>query len=289
MRIRGIIKPYFIDIAMMIQENTWGKTENIHQLQVLKNIVAQDKLFHAYLFIGPSKSTLSEISKLFIKAALSEKNGEIDETHVSVKKIESGNSDEVIFFDQKKVTIKEIRELKERLSKRVYTKLFVVFNSYEGILPQAEQAMLKLLEEPIENVHFILLAQSRKNILDTVLSRASVMTFGSESSTQLSATFEENEQLFLEMTKLHLDDRFIQAEKITKDKEKNIDELLAHWVEVLHRELHAKIKGENRYEPLKKYSEKHVSKLILNFSAARSLVKKNVHKRLILENVCLNF
>lgn len=286
----------------------WGVIGHAKQVELLKTCVVEDRLFQTYLFVGPESIGKRLVATKFVQCSLTGKNPEIDADHPSVKKIEHGNSDELIVFDAEKITIKDVRGMKERFQNKVFTRTFCIIDSYENILPEAQQTLLKMLEEPIQDLHFIILARSLKNVLETIQSRSQIVRFSPVSKTLLSE-FSKNQSelgrpgLLIDEEKgrqfsTHADflrgiisrgliDRFSNAEKLAKDED--IDILLKNWIAVLHLTLHAKIENREVEEYLQKYSVVHLSKLIVNLSAARSLVKKNVNKRLILENVCMSF
>lgn len=285
----------------------WGVIGHSRQINILKNIQAKNGLFQTYLFVGPESIGKRYVATRFVQCILSGSDGEIDMTHPSYAKIEHGNSDELIVLDDDKIKIKDIRKLQARLQNKVYGKMFCIFDGCENILPQAQQALLKLLEEPIENVHFIMLANSQKNVLETISSRSQVIRFspvrsdvalqdataleylhrpGMVQSEDNKDIFNARAQIFFDIVKNDLIDRFQIIEKIAKDEDAS--ELLKVWISILRHDLCAKIEGRNGAEELSKYSHKNLSRLILTFSAARSLLKRNVNKKLVLENICIS-
>jgi DNA polymerase III delta prime subunit len=119
---------------------------------------------HAYLIVGGDSVKAELISML-------EKNYEV--------KIHS-NPD---FFDRvyETFTIDDARELKSLANMRPVTdsdkKIFILMMN--GITVEAQNALLKLLEEPPEYVHFFLIIPSAHLLLPTVKSRMSMIDAGS--------------------------------------------------------------------------------------------------------------
>ncbi len=288
-------------------DTNWGVIGHTKQINILKNIQAMNSLFQTYLFIGPESVGKRCVATRFVQCILSGLDGEIHTTHASYAKIEHGNSDELIILDDDKIAIKDIRKLQSQLQNKVHGKMFCIFDGYENILPQAQQALLKMLEEPIKNVHFIILARSQKNVLETISSRSQIIRFAPISSNMQDVDtttvaslnrpgiiqdedkkvqFNTRAQLLFDIVKNDVINRFQIVEKIAKDED--VSELLKTWISVLRHDMCARIEDRNGAEELSKYSHKHLSRLILNFSAARSLLKRNVNKKLVLENICIS-
>lgn len=71
-----------------------------------------------------------------------------------------------------KITIDQARELIEITHAKQQKDQFIVIERAETIDPAAENAILKLLEEPGEHYHFVLLTREPHLLLPTILSRA---------------------------------------------------------------------------------------------------------------------
>ncbi len=75
------------------------------------------------------------------------------------------------------ISIDDIRQLHERTrSKFTHPQIVIIKITARGITQQAQNAFLKLLEEPQANIHFILTAHSTSGILPTILSRCQKIT-----------------------------------------------------------------------------------------------------------------
>lgn len=158
---------------------------------------------HAYLLVG-SDSIHAELVSIL------EKNFKIT-TH--------GNPD---FTDRRyeNFTIDDSRELKSMAElmpvKAGGKRIFVI--TMNGITVEAQNALLKLLEEPAEYVHFFLIVPSAHLLLPTVKSRLSLIAGGNVDSnsdlTEAKRFIAMNQPRRLEMIKSLLDD--ITKEKKTK-------------------------------------------------------------------------
>ncbi len=137
---------------------------------------------HAYIIAGSEGSGKKTLAKN-IAAALACNDkftapcGKCDSCH----KILSGISPDVIHVkkdaDKKEFTVNLIREIKEslfiapnELEKRVY-----IIEEAETMNQNAQNAFLKMLEEPPSYIVFLLLCSNTENLLDTIKSRAPVL------------------------------------------------------------------------------------------------------------------
>lgn len=72
------------------------------------------------------------------------------------------------------ITIEQVREVTQRISVRQVGDVFVVIRPADVMSEAAANAFLKNLEEPGNNVHFVLITDSPSKLLPTILSRAAV-------------------------------------------------------------------------------------------------------------------
>ena len=72
------------------------------------------------------------------------------------------------------ITIEQVRQMMERLELKQSQDLFVVIRPAEKMQPEAANAFLKSLEEPGDNVHFVLVTGRPSMLLSTILSRAAI-------------------------------------------------------------------------------------------------------------------
>lgn len=104
------------------------------------------------------------------------------------------------------ISAETVRDLYERTRMKVSSSHVVVIDDVDTMTPTAQNAFLKLLEEPASNIHFILTSHQPDNLLATVRSRLQtlpVQPIGQASSVrllrQLSLTDEtaKNQALFI--------------------------------------------------------------------------------------------
>jgi DNA polymerase III subunit gamma/tau len=147
-----------------------------HVSRTLKNAVAQNRLAHAYLFVGPrgigKTSTARILAKSLncINAPTVTPCGECD----NCREIAAGNSLDVIEIDgASNNSVEDVRQLRENVryapAKGRY-KIYLI-DEVHMLSAAAFNALLKTLEEPPEHVKFIFATTEPQKVLATILSR----------------------------------------------------------------------------------------------------------------------
>ena len=72
------------------------------------------------------------------------------------------------------ITIEQVREVISLLVKKQVSETFIIIRPAEKMNREAANAFLKCLEEPQDNVHFILITSTPYQLLPTILSRAMI-------------------------------------------------------------------------------------------------------------------
>jgi DNA polymerase III delta prime subunit len=75
------------------------------------------------------------------------------------------------------IKVSQIRELRDFISLRYENKSFVVIDRAERLNLQSSNSLLKMLEEPPENIHFILITNSIGSVIATIRSRCQKIRF----------------------------------------------------------------------------------------------------------------
>ncbi len=147
-----------------------------HVTQTLKNAVEQNRLAHAYLFVGPRGIGKTSTARILAKALNCIHGPTITPCGVcdSCKEIAAGNSLDVLEIDgASNNKVEEVRTLTENVRyapvKGKY-KIYVI-DEVHMLTPSAFNALLKTLEEPPEHVKFIFATTEPQKVLPTILSR----------------------------------------------------------------------------------------------------------------------
>ena len=80
------------------------------------------------------------------------------------------------------ITIDQVREILDQLTVKQTKAQFVLIRPADKLGEEAENAILKNLEEPKENVHFVLITDKPSKLLPTILSRAEMYILKSSKS-----------------------------------------------------------------------------------------------------------
>ena len=138
----------------------------------------EEKLAHAYLFTGESGVGKRTFARTLAKALLCD--GEGDKpcgVCRSCKRFDAGTHGNVYFPvpQPKKTTIavEDMRQLITELGRSALEggRRVIVFNQAEKLSPQAQNSLLKTLEEAGEGVYFLLVTDNERAILPTIRSR----------------------------------------------------------------------------------------------------------------------
>ena len=152
--------------------------------RTLRQAVEQEKISHAYLFSGPRGTGKTSVAKIFAKAmnCPNQVNGEPCNECYICESITNGSLEDVIEIDAASNNgVDEIRDIRDKstyapsLAKH---KVYII-DEVHMLSTGAFNALLKTLEEPTENVVFILATTELHKIPATILSRVQRFEFKS--------------------------------------------------------------------------------------------------------------
>lgn len=153
--------------------------ENVlKNLRTYKNLCEElqsDKVFHATLFYSPDVFTNYALSKLFAKLLLCE-NKNCCDICGSCKKVDNDSNPDYLCFKDSRFSTSDVEKiLQDQALKPMISDCKVYqINSIDNATVQAQNKLLKVLEEPNKNVYFILNATNLDNVLPTIKSRCKI-------------------------------------------------------------------------------------------------------------------
>ncbi len=166
-----------------------GHQQIVGQLQ---RTVASDRIAGAYLFVGPTGIGKETVARYFAQLIFCQQDtqlgsppvtgkGQVCGTCLACRKVDSGNHPDLQFIrpDGSLLRIGQIRELQKQIiyepfeaSRKVY-----ILTDVERMNAEAENCLLKTLEEPPAASVLILLTSNIEALLPTTRSRCQILQF----------------------------------------------------------------------------------------------------------------
>lgn len=177
------------------------------------------------------------ISTIIVSSSLQDRIEKINNI-LAENKLSFNHPDLLIFDDDEKLGVEAVKKIKEFFSLKPYSakgKGIAILSSQKLTL-DAQNSLLKILEEPPENAIILLGADSDKNFLPTILSRCQVVSLESHalpSGARVKSS--ELEKYYPDIEKLinsNMDERFAFVEKL-EEKEEFIRALVSFFSNVI--------------------------------------------------------
>lgn len=220
--------------------------------ELLEKQIESDHLSHAYMVVG----------KYFDRQLL------IDDL---VAILGSSKEDVLKIVSDKSISIDEIKSLKRELTFPPFNSLrkIAIIALADVMTTEAQNALLKILEEPAKRVVVFLITRDEDRILPTIISRCQKCQV--KNNLEVGIDFTEG----LLAGNLSIVEKFKLAEGMSK--EENLEEILDGWLITLKNQL------------MCQNDRLYLLGLIKEVRQARKYLRTNANTRLILENLMLKF
>ena len=148
----------------------------------LKNMIQKGHVPHAFIFYGDKSTSKKEMATLFIKMIYSNYlKVEIDSTPV-FKRIDDDSSTNIFWIKKDKKSSISIDSVKGYIKETASSSLedgprFFIFEDADSLNNSSSNAILKFVEEPVDDIYIIFLVENLSSLLDTIISRCVLLKF----------------------------------------------------------------------------------------------------------------
>ncbi len=150
--------------------------------QELVQSIKLNKVSHSYLFVGTEGIGKKLISKEFAKMILS-----------SIENLENNPDFQLIEPDGASIKIEQIRQMQKKIIEAPIiseNKVYIIDNA-DLMTTEAQNCLLKTLEEPPEFVRIILIGAKEERFLSTIKSRCTIIKFQDLSDDEIRVYLKE--------------------------------------------------------------------------------------------------
>ncbi len=173
-----------------------------HIIEYFKNAMEEEKISHAYIFHGEAGSGKKMMARLFAMALQCEETGSKPCTTCrSCKQTASGNQPDIKWVTHEKPNVISVEEIRTQIVNDVdikpYSSKYKIYIVEDAQLmnQQAQNALLKTIEEPPAYVVILLLTTNADAFLQTVLSRCVMLDFKPIPTMEMKKYLMENLQV----------------------------------------------------------------------------------------------
>ncbi|MBI2355733.1 MAG: AAA family ATPase [Candidatus Doudnabacteria bacterium] len=290
----------------------WQVAGHKKQLEFLEQTIKRGRLAHAYVFAGPQGVGKRMVAHKLAQILICENNQACNSCKQCKSFVLKNNADFIELGGSEAIKIEQIRDLIYKLSLKPYLAQYkvAVIDAAENMTEEAQNALLKSIEEPKPYTIVILITSSPDRLKKTILSRAQKINFGVVDydgykyllPLKLSTAQKALIQNFASQKpglalKIAMDEEFLS---MLANTEKQLDDFLSEdkskrllLVNQLSESETAELLltldlWQNRLESeLRKNPHKKLADRIALLGESQSLVRQNLNAKLVLVNLML--
>ena len=166
--------------------------------ELLKQTIKSKRASHSYLFVGTEGIGKKQIAKEFAKALLCIEENKYCGKCKSCIEFDNNNNPDFILIEPEESSIKidQIREIQRKVVEKPIIsrqKVYIIDDS-DKMTPEAQNGLLKTLEEPPEYITIILVCSNDGNLLSTIKSRCTRIQFEPISNNEIKHYIEQQGQ-----------------------------------------------------------------------------------------------
>ena len=167
--------------------------------EMLYKSVKDKKTSHSYLFVGIEGIGKKEIAKEFAKMLLCINDNKYCNTCKSCIEFDSNNNPDFLYIepDGNSVKIEQIRYIQRKIQEKpiISNKKVYIINDADKMTTEAQNCLLKTLEEPPEYSTIILIGSNENMFLSTIKSRCMIIHFSKIEDEKIRKYLEEKYEL----------------------------------------------------------------------------------------------
>ena len=183
---------------------------NIKIKEILESAIKTNNILHSYLFVGTEGIGKSIFAKRFAKMILcvNENKQECNNKCEACVKFDNNNNPDFEFIepDGNNIKIDQIRQMNSKVMEKpiISEKKVYIINDSEKMTKEAQNSLLKTLEEPPQYVVIILICSKENDLLNTIKSRCTKIKFNDLSNEEINEYLKLNNYGILENNFLNL-------------------------------------------------------------------------------------
>ena len=160
----------------------------------LKKTIENNKILHSYMFIGNEGIGKKLIAKEFAKNILCQEKNCCNKCKSCIEFINNNNPDFYILeSEERNIKIEQIRYIQKKVQEKpiISNKKIYIIDNADTMTKEAQNCLLKTLEEPPEFVIIILIGKNEDAFLSTIKSRCMIMHFNEIEDEKISQYLKE--------------------------------------------------------------------------------------------------